>query len=197
MNIPLNKNGVAKVLRILPFALALLFIAGLSGCSTSRKMVSSGKGDYLSSKVRLTVPHDDAMITISGTMKLIRNERVQLSFLMPVFRTEVARLDVTPDDVLVVDRMGKRYVHTSREELKGVLPKKADFNHLEKMLFKASKSGKATLTGKELGLTSSLEKGKIELFDFSDKTFSLEPTKVSSKYTEVQWTEIAELLMKL
>lgn len=186
-----------KVFRILPFVLTLLVITGLSGCSSSRKMISSGATDCLSSKVRLTIPHDDAMITINGTMKLVRNERVRLSLLMPVFRTEVARLDVTPDDVLAVDRMGKRYVRTSRKELKGVLPKKADFTHLEKMLFKASRSGKATLTGKELGLNSSLEKGKIELFDFSNKTFSLKPTKVSSKYKEVQWIELAELLMKL
>ena len=47
---------------------------------------------------------------MNGTMKLVSGERMQLSLLMPILRSEVARLEITPDDVLVVDRMGKRYV---------------------------------------------------------------------------------------
>ena len=109
----------------------------------------------------------------------------------------MARLEITPDDVLVVDRMGKRYVQATRKELKDVLPKKADFAHLEKMLFEAAKpGGKASLTGKELGIPS-LEKGKIVLTDFSDKEISLTPTQVSSRYTKVEWTELLEMLAKL
>ena len=93
--------------------------------------------------------------------------------------------------------MGKRYVQATRKELKDVLPKKADFAHLEKMLFEAAKpGGKASLTGKELGIPS-LEKGKIVLTDFSDKEISLTPTQVSSRYTKVEWTELLEMLAKL
>ena len=54
----------------------------------------------------------------------------------------------------------------TRKELKDVLPKKADFAHLEKILFNASKpNGKKELSGKELGIPS-LEKGRIELSAF-------------------------------
>ena len=88
-------------------------------------------------------------------------------------------------------------VQATRKELKDVLPKKADFAHLEKMLFEAAKpGGKASLTGKELGIPS-LEKGKIVLTDFSDKEISLTPTQVSSRYTKVEWTELLEMLAKL
>ena len=91
---------------------------------------------------------------------------MQLSFLMPIIRTEVARMEVTPEEILLVDRMGKRYVRATRKELKDVLPKKADFAHLEKILFNASKpNGKKELSGKELGIPS-LEKGRIELSGF-------------------------------
>ena len=87
--------------------------------------------------------------------------------------SEIARLEITPNDVLIVDRMGKRYVQATRKELKDILPRKADFAHLEKILFDAAKpGGKATLTGKELGIPS-LEKGKIVLTDFSNKEISL------------------------
>lgn len=170
----------------------------LAGCHTSRQAGSSLKKDgYLSSKVQLTVPHKDAVLTVNGTMKLLSGERMQMSFLMPIIRTEVARLEVTPDDILLVDRMGKRYVRATRKELKSVLPKKADFAHLEKLLYEASKpNGKKVLTGKEVGIPS-LEKGKIELSNFSDQKFTLTPTQLSSRYKEVALEELLNTLMSL
>lgn len=78
-----------------------------------------------------------------------------------------------------------------------MLPKKADFAHLEKLLYAASKpNGKKVLTGKELGIPS-LEKGKIELSNFSDKPFVLAPTQLSQKYKEVELEELLEMLMDL
>lgn len=183
---------------LLPLLLLLGLLVGLSGCKTPRKAVSSwGESRYLSSKVQLTIPNKGGSITVNGTMKLVGAERVQFSFLMPIIRSEVARMEVTPDEILLVDRMGKRYVQASRKELKGILPRKADFAHLEKMLFEASKPGaKNYLTGKDLGIPS-LEKGKIVLSDFSDKELSLKPTQLSSRYVKVEWTELLEMLMKL
>lgn len=141
--------------------------------------------------------HKDATLTVNGTMKLKKEECMQISFLMPILRTEVARMEVTPDEILLVDRMGKRYVRATRKELKDVLPKKADFAHLEKLLYAASKpNGKKVLTGKELGIPS-LEKGKIELSNFSDKPFALTPTQLSQKYKEVELEELLEMLMDL
>ena len=178
----------------------LFFLCCLTGCKISRKAETSKLPEsarYLSSKVRLTIPSKDAVFTVNGTMKLISGERMQLSFLMPIIRTEVARMEVTPEEILLVDRMGKRYVRATRKELKDVLPKKADFAHLEKLLYAASKpNGKKVLTGKELGIPS-LEKGKIELSNFSDKPFALTPTQLSQKYKEVELEELLEMLMDL
>ena len=60
----------------------------------------------------------------------------------------------------------------------------------------ASAKGKRELTGKELGIPS-LEKGRVELSGFSYGPFSLTPTELSSKYTEVELSEILEMLMSL
>ena len=176
----------------------MALLIGLAGCKTSRQAEGTkGETGFLSSKVVLTVPSKDAVLTVNGTMKLKAGERMQLSFLMPILRSEVARIDVTPEEVILVDRMGKRYVQASRQELKGILPKKATFQHLEKLLYAASRpGGKNTLTGSELGIPS-LEKGKIELMDFSTKPFNLTPTQLSSRYQRVELYEILELLMSL
>ena len=144
----------------------LFILCCLAGCKTTRKAETSKFPEstrYLSSKVRLTVPTKDAVFTVNGTMKLISGERMQLSFLMPIIRTEVARMEVTPEEILLVDRMGKRYVRATR---------------------------------KELGIPS-LEKGRIELSGFSNNSFSLTPTELSSKYTQVELNEILEMLMSL
>lgn len=176
----------------------MALLIGLAGCKTSRQAEGTkGETGFLSSKVVLTVPSKDAVLTVNGTMKLKAGERMQLSFLMPILRSEVARIDVTPEEVILVDRMGKRYVQASRQELKGIFPKKATFQHLEKLLYAASRpGGKNTLTGSELGIPS-LEKGKIELTDFSTKPFNLTPTQLSSRYQRVELYEILELLMSL
>lgn len=179
--------------------LFFLLAVCLAGCKTTRRAETSAPAGarYLSSKVKLTIPTKEAVFTVNGTMKLISGERMQLSFQMPIIRTEVARMEVTPDDILLIDRMGKRYVQATRKELKGVLPRKADFAHLEKILFEASKpNGKRILNGKELGIPS-LEKGKIELSNFSYNEFSLTPTRVTPKYTKVELAEILELLLSL
>ena len=120
-------NDMARTCRLL--SLLLLLAVGLAGCKTSRHSSSlSGESACLSSKVQLTVPHKDATLTVNGTMKLKKEECMQISFLMPILRTEVARMEVTPDEILLVDRMGKRYVRATRKELKDVLPMKAQFN---------------------------------------------------------------------
>ena len=95
----------------------LFLLCCLAGCKTSRKAETSKLPEsarYLSSKVKLTVPTKDAVFTVNGTMKLISGERMQLSFLMPIIRTEVARMEVTPEEILLVDRMGVLPVRNRR-----------------------------------------------------------------------------------
>ena len=146
----------------------LLLVMLLAGCKTS--------------KVVKTAPVEPAYLS---------------SKLMPVFRSEVMRMEVTPDEVLLIDRMNKRYVRATRDELKELLPENADFDRLEKLLFKASLPGeKKELTGRELGIPS-LEKAKVRLSDFSTAEFELIPTEVSSRYTQVALEDLLKMLMKL
>lgn len=176
--------------------LALLVL--LAGCRSSRQAEGTSlRQTYLSSKVKLTIPNKGGTMTVNGTMRLKSGERMQLSLLMPILRTEVVRLDVTPDEVILIDRMGKRYVQATRKELKPFLPRKFDFAHLEKLLYAASlPGGKSALTAGELGLAG-LDKARIELYGFSDKEFELTPTQVSSKYNRVELPELIELLSKM
>lgn len=188
------KQTVIKQSYLLPL---LLMVVLLAGCKTSKVVKTTPvEPAYLSSKLQLTVPNKNGSMTVSGSMKMKSGERIQLSVLMPVFRSEVMRMEVTPDEVLLIDRMNKRYVRATRDELKGILPENADFDRLEKLLFKASLPGeKKELTGRELGIPS-LEKAKVRLSDFSTAEFELIPTEVSSRYTQVALEDLLKMLMK-
>jgi hypothetical protein len=101
----------------------LLVVVVLAGCKSSKHLATSEKNvqvsSYLTSKLQLTIPgKKGGSMSVGGTMKMKTHERVQISLLMPILRTEVARVEVTPDGVLLVDRMNKRFVRATKDELK-------------------------------------------------------------------------------
>ena len=175
----------------------LLVVVVLAGCKSSKHLATSEKNvqvsSYLTSKLQLTIPgKKGGSMSVGGTMKMKTHERVQISLLM---RTEVARVEVTPDGVLLVDRMNKRFVRATKDELKGMLPKNAEFSRLEKILLDASlPGGKTELSGKDIGIPS-LEKAKVQLYEFSTKEFSMTPTELTSKYRQVPLEELVKMLV--
>lgn len=182
-------------------AYLLLIVVLLAGCKSSKHaIVPEAKPivpSYLASKLQLTIPGKNGSMTVGGTMKMKSSERVQISLLMPILRTEVVRIEVTPDEILLVDRMNKRFVRATKEELKDILPKNAQFAHLEKLLNEASlPGGKTELTGKDLGIAS-MEKAKLELYEFSTKEFSMIPTELTNRYTQVPLEELMKMLINL
>lgn len=181
----------------------LLILVILAGCKSSKHLSKTSEKkvettSYLASRLQLTIPSKKGgSMTVGGTMKLKTHERAQFSLLMPILRTEVARIEVTPDEILLVDRMNKRFVRATKEELKNVLPKNVDFSRLEKMLTNAAlPGGKTELTGKELGFPS-LDKAKVQLYDFSDKEFSMNPTELTAKYRQVPLEVLVKMLVSL
>lgn len=184
------------------FVYLLLVVVVLAGCKSSKRLATSETkapvSSYLASKLQLTIPNKKGgSVSVGGTMKMKTHERVQVSLLMPILRTEVARIEITPDEVLLVDRMNRRFVRATKEELKGMLPKNAEFSRLEKILMDASlPGGKTELTGKDIGIPS-LEKAKVQLYEFSTKEFSMTPTELTAKYRQVPLEELVKMLMAL
>ena len=184
------------------FVYLLLVVVVLAGCKSSKRLATSETkapvSGYLASTLQLTIPNKGGgSMSVGGTMKMKTHERVQVSLLMPILRTEVARIEITPDEVLLVDRMNRRFVRATKEELKGMLPKNVEFSRLEKILMDASlPGGKTELTGKDIGIPS-LEKAKVQLYEFSTKEFSMTPTELTAKYRQVPLEELVKMLMAL
>ena len=96
--------------------LLLLVVVVLAGCKSSKHLATSETktstkaptSSYLASKLQLTIPGKMGSMSVGGTMKMKTHERVQISLLMPILRTEVARIEVTPDEVLLVDTSSRK-----------------------------------------------------------------------------------------
>ena len=169
--------------------LLLLVVVVLAGCKSSKHLATSETktstkaptSSYLASKLQLTIPGKKGSMSVGGT----------------ILRTEVARIEVTPDEVLLVDRMNKRFVRATKAELKNVLSKNVEFSRLEKILMDASlPGGKTELTGKDIGIPS-LEKAKVQLYEFSTQEFSITPTELTSKYNQIPLEELVKMLVAL
>ncbi|WP_321478960.1 DUF4292 domain-containing protein [uncultured Bacteroides sp.] len=179
----------------------LLALALLTACKSSKiavKPLTTVTPSSLSSKIQLTVPYKGDEVRMGGSMKMETDRRIQFSIQLPIIRTEVARIDMTPDEMLIVDRMNKRFVRADKVQLATIFPKGNAFVRLQRLLLKAAQPrGKSTFEGKELGLSSFLNGTRLRLYDFSTNGITLTPSKLSSKYTEVEFNDLIKLLLNL
>jgi len=147
----------------------LLFLAGIilffSGCKTSRQ-TSSATGlskmekmdriesiqyqsipfNTLSSSLRFSIKMGakKGTTTTNAQLRIIKDKIIQLSLRIPLLGTEVARISITPEQIIIIDRINKRYVSESIETLQQKTSFDFDFYNLQALftnqLFIAGKS---------------------------------------------------------
>ena len=79
----------------------------------------------LSARIKLEVKGPQKDMSSRAQLKILHNDRIQLS-IQPLLGIEVFRIELTNDSVKVLDRMNKRYMAESYEDMKGKT--KIDFN---------------------------------------------------------------------
>ena len=72
--------------------------------------------ESVSSKINLTLTMGDKEASVSGNLRMKRNDVVQIS-LVALGLLEVGRLELTPEYFLVLDRMNNRYVKKTYDEV--------------------------------------------------------------------------------
>jgi hypothetical protein len=152
---------------------------------------------YLSSKVHLVLPANMLGISLKGTMKMVKDDRIQLSIVMPIFGTELVKLDITPNEMLLIDRHDKMYVQANKQEMMKYLPKGSDYSQLEELLISASQpNGRSEVSGSDFGLKS-LKDARVQLYDFSTEQLVLQPSVAPTKYKKVTLDEFVKALKGL
>ena len=153
----------------------LLFWVGLiillNGCKTSHSTSSAvalskmGKEERIESIQNQTMPFNTLSsslrfsikpgmnkntTTANALLRIIKDQIIQLSLRIPLLGTEVARISITPEQIIVIDRINKRYVSESMQTVKEKASFDFDFYSLQALftnqLFIA---GKSSISGKD------------------------------------------------
>ena len=146
-----------------------LMVAILASCSTTKSIKKShsiegmtetefvenvienaGGWNALTAKMSLSLDWEGKGETkVSGTLRIKKGEVVQLS-IAPLLGIEVARAEISPNGILVIDRMNKRYVEVSFAEVKALVKADLDFHTLQALfLNELFLPGKGDLTARD------------------------------------------------
>ncbi len=90
--------------------------------------------DALSAKMRLIAKIGGEEIGVGGSIKMKKDEAIQLS-LVAIGIVEAARIELTPERMLVLDRLGRRYVEIPYTELAFFRDSDIDFYTLQALFW--------------------------------------------------------------
>ena len=146
-----------------------LMVAILASCSTTKSIKkfhsiegmtetefvenvieNAGGWNALTAKISLSLDWEGKGETkVSGTLRIKKGEGVQLS-IAPLLGIEVARAEISPNGILVIERMNKRYVEVSFAEVKALAKADLDFHTLQALfLNELFLPGKGDLTARD------------------------------------------------
>lgn len=117
-------------------SLLLLLFIGMYSCKSKEKIIQADsalehktnsklfediiykglKFNTFSSKLSMTISTGTKTVSSKGNLRIVNNEAILLS-VQPLFGIEMFRLYVEPDHLIVLDRMNKRYVKETFDDL--------------------------------------------------------------------------------
>lgn len=126
-------------------------IGGLTGVEYLEKVIEQAPGwQNMSGKATLNLDLGSKGKTgVNATLRIRRGEVIRLS-VAPLLGIEMARMDITPEGVLLLDRLNKRYVKVSFGELSELAHADLNFNILQSLfLNEMFLPGKAQLSSSD------------------------------------------------
>lgn len=110
-------------------------IGGLSGTEYMEKVIEwTPSRDNLTARARIELNvGSSSPMSVNANMRVRRGEIIRFS-VAPILGIEVARIDITPDKIIAVDRMNKRYVELGFAEISSLLNTELDFNILQSLI---------------------------------------------------------------
>ena len=136
--------------RIIHIVAGVVMVALMTACSSTKSLkkaesivgmdetefvesVISNAGGWkaLTAKMSLSIDLEGKGATkVNGTLRIKKGEVIQMS-VAPFLGIEVARAEISPGGILVIDRMNKRYVEVSFAEVKTLAHADLDFHTLQ------------------------------------------------------------------
>ena len=153
-----------------------------NGCKTTRSVTSialseMGKEERIKSIQYQTTPYNTLSSSLrfsikpglkkssrsaNAQLRIIKDQIIQLSLRIPILGTEVARITVTPEQIIIIDRNNRRYVSESIQTVKANTTSfDFDFYNLQALF-----TNQLFIAGK-----SSISQEDYKTFDWSEDEF--------------------------
>lgn len=150
-------------------------------------------GTNFTSKVRVTLVQNGKDVTTNGTLRMRYDDVIQLTLVDPVLgMMEVGRLELSPDNVLILDRVNKRYVSTSYEDFTALKTRNISFKEIQDFFWKEAQGGNrfsyTIPSGKDIRLD-------LQLSDKGSASNWTPHTNVPSKYTKTDVNKLFESMV--
>ena len=85
---------------------------------------------------------DGKDINTNGNLRMRYGDVIQLTLVDPVLGiAEIGRIELSPNKVLIIDRVNKRYVDTTYEDFSALKSRDIDFNTIQEFFWQESKKG--------------------------------------------------------
>ena len=109
-----------------------LMVAGMTEDEYLEKVIELAPSwECVTGKVALTLDMGKkGKGSINATMRMKRDEAIQL-IVAPLLGIEVARLEISPDGILIIDRYNKKYINLDFTEISRLANTELDYNVLQ------------------------------------------------------------------
>ncbi|MDR3217929.1 MAG: DUF4292 domain-containing protein [Dysgonamonadaceae bacterium] len=90
----------------------------------------------LSSSLRFSIKpgHNKKSTTVDAQLKIIKDKMIQLSLRIPILGTEAGRISISPEKVMIIDRINKCYFLDTMDNLRKEAPFEFDYYSLQALL---------------------------------------------------------------
>ena len=185
-----------KSLRIMKLAAAAIVVTMVASCGSTRKVVNetpkaqaavqkqeflqqvndkAQHARFITSKVKFSVEVGSQQITLTGNLKMKRDDVIRLQ-LMAFGFVEAGRLEFTKDYVLVMDRINKQYLKVPYQQLDFMRNSGLDFFALQALFWnELFQPGKMHITDEML-------KSYTTDMEADDAVISMESGKLSYRW---------------
>lgn len=105
-------------------------------------------GTNFTARVKISITQDKKNVSTTGTLRMRYNDVIQITLTDPIIGiAEVGRMEISPDNILIIDRINKRYVNTTYEEFGALKDNDITFEAIQSLFWEeAQKSDKLSYT---------------------------------------------------
>ena len=99
-------------------------------------------GTNFTSKVKVTITQEGKEITTNGNLRMRYGDVIQLTLVDPLLGiAEIGRIELSPNKILIIDRVNKRYVDTTYDEFSAFKSRNIDFPTIQDFFWQEAKKG--------------------------------------------------------